>query len=451
MRRKIFDDGPFVVLRKAFACRAVLFFDEDRGLLADQGRQERRFLAGRQFIDEFDAPFLFRRFDLVLHIRCRRPLALGIREGVDMREREAFQRRHGVLEEGFRFAGKTQDEVRRDSQAVDAAAQAGDEVLVFSHRVMAVHGLQDRVRTGLEGQVQMRADAVRAVHDVDHVVADFQGLDGTQTDAGHVGFLDQAVQDVGQRRMVVEIAAIGAEVDAGQDDFLEARCDQAVGFGDDGVGLARFQSAPRIGNDAVGTEIVAPFLDLQVGPRVFHCRRIEGDFLEFIVAAHVVDGRDGFIVFVVQEFADNGYDALAFIGPDDGVDFGHGRQKLRVELGIAAGDDDLGRIVALLRPPDELARFLFADLSDRTGIDDIDVGRAIEIGFREACSQEEAAHTVRIVLIDTAAKSGKSDSWHYLNPLSYIMIDRAASDAVSARRMRGPRETVRHHDRCCVA
>ena len=95
--------------------------------------------------------------------------------------------------------------------------------------------------------------------------------------------------------------------------------------------------------------------------------------------------------------------------------------------------------------------FFFADLSDRTGIDDIDVGRAIEIGFREACSQEEAAHTVRIVLVDTAAKSGKSDSWHYLNPLSYIMIDRAASDAVSARRMRGPRETVRHHDRCCVA
>ncbi len=66
----------------------------------------------------------------------------------------------------------------------------------------------------------MRADAVRAVHDVDHVVADFQGLDGTQADAGHVGFLDQAVQDVGQRRMVVEVAAIGAEVDAGQDDFL---------------------------------------------------------------------------------------------------------------------------------------------------------------------------------------------------------------------------------------
>ena len=104
-----------------------------------------------------------------------------------------------------------------------------------------------------------------------------------------------------------------------------------------------------------------------------------------------------------------------------------------------------------VRPADELARFLLAHLGDRAGIDDIDVGRAVEIGFREACSQEEAAHTVRIVLVDTAAKSGKSDSWHYLNPLSYIMIDRAASDAVSARRMRGPRETVRHHARCCVA
>ena len=299
--------------------------------------------------------------------------------------------------------------------------------------------------------MQMRADAVRTVHDGNHVVADFQGLDGAQADAGHVGFLDQAVQDVGQRRMIVEVAAVGAEMDAGQDDFLESRGDEALRFGDDGIGTARFQGAPRIGDDAIGAEIIAPFLYLQIGPRMFYSRRIEGDLLKFVMTAHVVDGCDGFVFPVVQELADDGNDALAFIGPDDGIDFGHGRQELRVELGITAGDDDLGGLVALLRPADELARFLLAHLGDRAGIDDIDVGRAVEIGFREACSQEEAAHTVRIVLVDTAAKSGKSDSWHYLNPLSYIMIDRAASDAVSARRMRGPRETVRHHARCCVA
>ena len=45
--------------------------------------------------------------------------------------------------------------------------------------------------------------------------------------------------------MVVEVAAVGAEMDAGQDDFLESRGDEALRFGDDGIGTARFQ-APRV-------------------------------------------------------------------------------------------------------------------------------------------------------------------------------------------------------------
>ena len=38
---------------------------------------------------------------------------------------------------------------------------------------------------------------------------------------------------MGQRRMIVEVAAVGAEMDAGQDDFLESRGDEALRFGDD--------------------------------------------------------------------------------------------------------------------------------------------------------------------------------------------------------------------------
>ena len=46
--------------------------------------------------------------------------------------------------------------------------------------------------------------------------------------------------------MVVEVAAVGAEMDAGQDDFLESRGDEALCFGDDGIGT-RDSGAPRIG------------------------------------------------------------------------------------------------------------------------------------------------------------------------------------------------------------
>ena len=63
--------------------------------------------------------------------------------------------------------------------------------------------------------------------------------------------------------MIVEITAIGTEVDAGQDDFLKTGVDETFGFGNNGIGTARLQSAAGIGNDAVGTEIIAAFLYLQ--------------------------------------------------------------------------------------------------------------------------------------------------------------------------------------------
>ena len=97
-----------------------------------------------------------------------------------------------------------------------------------------------------------------------------------------------------------------------------------------------------------------------------------------------MDGRKGFITAACNQLADDGDDAFSFIGPDDGIDFGHRRKQLRIELGITAGNDDLSRFIALLGPPDELARLFFTDLGDRTGIDDVDVGRAVKISFFKA-------------------------------------------------------------------
>ena len=100
--------------------------------------------------------------------------------------------------------------------------------------------------------------------------------------------------------MIVEIPAIGTEVDAGQDDFLKAGVDEAFRFGNDGVGTAGLQSTARIRNDAVRTKIIAPFLYLQVCPRMFDGRRIEGNFLKLIVLAHVMDGRESFITAMIE-------------------------------------------------------------------------------------------------------------------------------------------------------
>ena len=152
--------------------------------------------------------------------------------------------------------------------------------------------------------MQVRADAVRRIHDRDEVVVYFQRFDGAHADALYVRLGQKPPQDEGQRRPFRQILAVCAQVNARQDELLEAVGNEALRLGYDGVGLTRLQAAPRVRDDAVGAEIIAPFLNLEVGPRMLHCRRIEGDFLEFVALHDVVHGLYRPVGFTSQQLSD---------------------------------------------------------------------------------------------------------------------------------------------------
>ena len=56
----------------------------------------------------------------------------------------------------------------------------------------------------------------------------------------------------------VEVAAVGVHVLPEQRDFLHARCNIALGFGDYLVERTRFLASAHVGHDAVRAEVVAP-------------------------------------------------------------------------------------------------------------------------------------------------------------------------------------------------
>lgn len=93
--------------------------------------------------------------------------------------------------------------------------------------------------------MQVAANPIRTVHDGNHIVVDFQRFDRTHADTGYIRFFDQAVEDVGQRRMIVEITAIGTEVDAGQDDFLKPASTRRLASAITASGRRDFK-APRV-------------------------------------------------------------------------------------------------------------------------------------------------------------------------------------------------------------
>ena len=83
--------------------------------------------------------------DLIRIGRRRRTGALGVREYVNTGEADLFQGLQCFLEVFFRFSREADDEICRQSKARDLIAQFGDQCLVLSKAVMAVHPLQHAV------------------------------------------------------------------------------------------------------------------------------------------------------------------------------------------------------------------------------------------------------------------------------------------------------------------
>ena len=98
------------------------------------------------------------------------------------------------------------------------------------------------------------------------ILVDLHRIDGGEAQPRQLGQLaQQAAHHLAQRRAARQIAAIAADVDAGQHDLPDACLHQPAGLGQDLAHGKAAVVAAAIGDDAEGAAVIAALLDLQEG------------------------------------------------------------------------------------------------------------------------------------------------------------------------------------------
>jgi hypothetical protein len=209
--------------------------------------------------------------------------ALGKREDVEIGEGETFDegKSGGVVV--FGFAGEAGDDVGADGGVGEALVDEFDAAGVVLGAIPAVHGGENAVRGGLQRHVEVLGDAIGPGEEIDEVLGDVEGLDGTDAKPLDGSFVEDAAEKVFKFDAGREVAAIGAEVDAAEDDFARGErrarrfgmdrqeClshGEALDFVDYGVWREAAALAANEGDNAVGTAGVTAILDFESGTGV---------------------------------------------------------------------------------------------------------------------------------------------------------------------------------------
>ena len=209
--------------------------------------------------------------------------ALGKRENVEVGEGETFDEREcgGVVV--FGFAGEAGDDVGANGGVGEAFVDELNAAGVMLGAVPAMHGGENAVGGGLQGHVEVLGDAVGPGEEIDEVLGDVERLDGTDAKALDGGFIEDAAEEVFEFDAGGQIAAVGAEVDAAEDDFASVERDalrsgvdrqeclphrEVPNFMDDDIGWEAAAFAANEGDYAIGTTGVTAVLDFESGASV---------------------------------------------------------------------------------------------------------------------------------------------------------------------------------------
>jgi len=183
---------------------------------------------------------------------------LGVRENVEIGEGQLFDEgeRGGVVCLGF--AGESGDDVGTDGGVREAFVDERDAAGVVFGAIPAVHGGEDAVGARLQRHVEVLGDAIVGDEKFDEVLGDVLRLDGADAEAFDRGFIEDAEEERFEFDTGGEIAAVGAEVDAAENDFAVAGLAEALDFGDDNGGREAAAFAADERDDAVrAAEITA--------------------------------------------------------------------------------------------------------------------------------------------------------------------------------------------------
>src|SRR5882672_6945055 len=169
---------------------------------------------------------------------------------------------------GFGLAGEAGDDVGASGGVGKALADELDAPGVVFSAVPAVHGGEDAVGAGLQRQVEMLGDAIGPGEEFDEILGDVQRLDGADAETFDGGFVKDAAEERFEFDAGRKVAAVGAEIDAAENDFAEAGFAEALNFLKDSFGREAAALSANEGDDAIGAAGIAAVLNLQGGAGV---------------------------------------------------------------------------------------------------------------------------------------------------------------------------------------
>src|SRR5712664_3336031 len=114
----------------------------------------------------------------------------------------------------------------------------------------------------------MLGDAIGGSEEIHEVLGNVEGLDGADAETFDGGFAENAAEEVFEFDARGKIAAVGAEVDAAEDDFAVSRVAEVLYFPDDCVRWQAAAFSAHEGDHAVGAAGVAAILNFERGAGV---------------------------------------------------------------------------------------------------------------------------------------------------------------------------------------
>ena len=269
---------------------------------------------------------------------------------------------------------------------------------------MAVHGLQDPVVPGLEGEVELLGDLLMGRHRVEELVAGVPRMGGHEAEGEIPVQLRDLSEQVREVDLHAQILAVGVDVLAQEGEFLIAPAYQVPAFVQNVLRQAAALPAPDVGDDAVGAEIVAAVHDRDPGLEIVrpHHGQALGDGPVGVSDGEGLAVPDQHRIEVLRQLPE-------VVGGEDPVHVPvallHPAGDLRVAHHAAADEDLLPRMAALR--VDQGAHVAEDPLDrvvpDRAGIDDDEVRALGFVGEAVAAALQDAPDLLGVGLVLLAA------------------------------------------------
>jgi len=189
---------------------------------------------------------------------------------MDLVKAEALQGPQGLPEVLFGLPRKSHDEVAGEPHIGKIAPEHRHPGGVVLHRVAPIHQGQDPIAPRLEGQVEGGAEGRALRQGAPQLLREVFGVVRGEAKPPEPPHTPRLPEQPGKGPPVDPVGAVAVHVLPHQGHVLDPRGHQASHLVQDGPWIPGGEPSPHVGNDAVGTEIVAAVGDGDKGPvRVF--------------------------------------------------------------------------------------------------------------------------------------------------------------------------------------